>query len=218
MLFAVASLFLATILMTQANTIESDVTFIEPLSEELFIFDVISDATPAELKGSVKSAGVEIRHSFHVLGTRQYLFVVVGDRTGALGNLVFPKGSVVTQYPVQHIKDFYNMVGGSGWDGEDTEATLDDNNLLVFIWEVAVPHDTSTSQFKSIMQTTARTYQGADEKVKPVLYAVVGRYPAKIFFFGNVDENAAQKAVLDGLDAAGGPGNNVINCLRLRKV
>ncbi|KAK7095787.1 uncharacterized protein [Littorina saxatilis] len=217
MLFAIASLVLSAILMTQADVVDivSDVTNVEPLSEELYIFDVTSDAPVAELKGALESAGVEVRHRFKVIGTHQYFFVVVDDGSDAMSQLTFPGGSLVTQYPVEHVADFFEMVGAGSWNEEDTEQGLVDKDLLVVIWEFVFPEGSSTSQLKSMMKAMASAFRTPAQTVHPVHYAVVGRNPPKIYAFMNVDENSMQKANLHGLDTAGGPGNNVINVLRL---
>ncbi|XP_070208605.1 uncharacterized protein [Littorina saxatilis] len=218
MLLAIASLVLSAILMTQADVadIVSDVTNVEPLSEELYIFDVTSDAPVADLKGVLGSAGVEVRHSFQVLGTRQYFFVV--DGSDSLNQLTFPEGSLVTQYPAEHVDEFLEMIGVDGWSVSDTAGGLDDNDLVVINWEFVVPEGIATSEMKSMMTSFASVYRQPNQIMQPAEYAVVGRYPPKIFFFMNLDENSLQKAILNGLDAAGGPGNNVIDVLRLRKV
>ncbi|XP_070208570.1 uncharacterized protein [Littorina saxatilis] len=226
MLFAIASIVLSAILMTQANVtdivgtdvISEAVTNVEPLSEELYIYDVTSDAPVSELKGALESAGVEVRHSFQVLGTPQYFFVVVDDGSDALSQLTFPVGSLVTQYPAEHLDEFLEMVGVDGWNVSDTAGGLDDNDLVVINWEFVVPEGISTSEMKSMMTSFASVYRKPNQIVQPAEYAVVGRNPPKIYFFMNLDENSLQKAILEGLDAAGGPGNNVINVLRLRKV
>ncbi|KAK7095811.1 uncharacterized protein [Littorina saxatilis] len=220
MLFAIASLVLSTILMTQADVdnILSDVTNFEPLSEELYIFDVTSDAPVAELKGALESAGVEVRHRFKVIGTHQYFFVVVDDGSDALSQLTFPEDSLVTQYPVEHWADFFEMVGAGDWNEEDTAEGLVDKDLLVIIWEFVFPEGSSTSQLKSEMKAMANAFKKPAQKVHSVHYSVVGRNPPKLYAFMNLDENSMQKANLDGLDAAGGPGNNVVSMLRLCKV
>ncbi|KAK7091320.1 uncharacterized protein [Littorina saxatilis] len=217
MLFAIVSLVLSAILMTQADVI-SDVTNVEPLFETLFIYDVTSDAPVAELKGALESAGVEVRHSFQVIGAPRYFFAVVDDGSSEVSQLTFPEGSMVTQYPVEHASDYFTMVGSVGWNETDTLDYLEDKNLMVIIWDLIIPDGTSTSEFKMMMSAYGTAFRGPQEIVKPLSYTVIGRYPPKMYFFVNLDENALQNAILDGLDAAGGPGNNVVNVLRTRKI
>ena len=59
------------------------------LSEELVLFDVCSSASVSDLKASLSD--FDIRHSFHVIGSDQYLFVVVANRD-AEEALTFPSG------------------------------------------------------------------------------------------------------------------------------
>ncbi|KAK7091319.1 hypothetical protein V1264_009014 [Littorina saxatilis] len=220
MLFAIASLVLSAILMTQADVgdIVSDVTNVEPLSEELYIFEVTYDAEVADLKGALESASVKVRHSFRVLGTHQYFFVVADEGRDALSQLNFPEGSQVTQYPVEHLSDYLEMVGAGDWNETDTTDGLHDKDLLVATQEFVLPEGSSTSQLKSTMKHYAKEIKKPAEITKSVHYVVVGRYPPKIYYFLNLDENSAQKALLHGLDEIGGPGNNVFNVLRLHKV
>ena len=58
--------------------------------------------------------------------------VAVNNSTTALRQLTFPNGSHVTQFPVEHINDYFKLVGADKWS--ETDEDLDDTVLSLDIW------------------------------------------------------------------------------------
>ena len=58
------------------------------------------------------------------------LIVLASNSTTALRQLTFPAGSVVAQYPVVHVYEYYKMFGiETGLEENDTEEALPDTVL-----------------------------------------------------------------------------------------
>ncbi|XP_076462212.1 uncharacterized protein LOC143294696 [Babylonia areolata] len=209
-------LLMTAVMMTQADQI-SDSLQLTPLKEHLYLFDVISDAPLADVKGAV--ASFKPRHSFKVIGQNKYMFVIISSDTAALRDLTFPAGSVVTQHPVVHTSEFMAMFGvNSGWHESDEENVLPDTVLLVHEWTFLQPETQCLTRYEREMASWARQYADTHALVKPVSYAALAAYPPRIFFFDTLEDNALQNVARMGMEAVGGPGRNLLTNTRIVKI
>ena len=65
---------------------------------------------------------------------------VTNTNSTAVMYVTFPTNSKVTQYPVEHISDYFKMFDIThGWEESDTLQALHDENLTVFEWDIYIP-------------------------------------------------------------------------------
>ncbi|XP_076445672.1 uncharacterized protein LOC143283350 [Babylonia areolata] len=210
-------LLMTAVVMTAHADPISDNLQLTPLKEQLYLFDVISDASLADVKGSV--ASFNPRHSFKVIGQDKYMFLILSNDTAALRHLSFPAGSVVTQHAVVHTSEFMAMFGvSSAWDETDEENALPDTVLLVHDWTFVQPETQCLTRYEREMADWARRYAETHALVKPVSYAALAAYPPRIFIFNKFEENAMQNVVRMGMEQVGGPGRSLLTTTRLVKI
>ncbi|XP_076462960.1 uncharacterized protein LOC143295260 [Babylonia areolata] len=226
-------LLMTAVMMTQADQI-SDSLQLTPLKEHLHLFDVISDAPLADVKGAV--ASFNPRHSFKIctrhittgigqcwgvaaIGQDKYMFVIISSDTAALRDLTFPAGSVVTQHPVVHTSEFMAMFGvKSAWNENDTDEVLPDTVLMVHEQTFLQPETQCLTRYEREMASWARQFIDTHALVKPVSYAALAAYPPRIFIFDKFEENASQNVARMGMEQVGGPGRNLLTTTRIVKI
>ncbi|KAK7485412.1 hypothetical protein BaRGS_00023360 [Batillaria attramentaria] len=202
-MLCLALLLLTTPVWTSASDEFVDALKLEPLRDSIYIFDVRTDASTDDVKQSF--AGLDVRYQFKVrtrmngrLITLTLYQIVTYNQSEALKQLRLPDGSKVTQYPVEHISDFFNMIGeGEGWD-EPNYGPLPDENLCFFESEYS-PKAQMTAVMKAFAENAREAHRMVRDRVR--FFAVLGSNPMKTtsLTMTNTDEKSDPTANIESI-------------------
>ncbi|KAL8571546.1 hypothetical protein ACOMHN_055665 [Nucella lapillus] len=127
MLTLASILLLTAVTMAQADQM-SDLLNLPPHKEHMYLYDVLSEASVDDLKGALSN--FTIQGAFKIVGENRILFEIRSNDTAALRALNFPAGSIVTQHPVEHIKEYFEMFR-TGEDWQESEPDFPDAVLVL---------------------------------------------------------------------------------------
>ncbi|XP_076462699.1 uncharacterized protein LOC143295040 [Babylonia areolata] len=210
-----SALLLTVVMVTQGDEISENMQ-LPPLKQHIYLFDVSSEASVYDLKGALSD--FKIDNSYKVIGEHRYMFEINTNDTALLRDLTFPAGSVVTQYPVEHMSEYLNMfVEKSGWEDYEQE-TLPDTVLMLCEWQLIIPENHCLQSFEREVQVWAEMWKTTLSIIKPQAYPVIANYPPRFFFIANIEENVLQTTATEGTTPMGGPGRARFAVKRIVKI